>query len=133
MSMKRDSNAQERSHIFLNIGHFDMDKEPMILHVDPFRNRVAPAQIPESSLSLQITAIDCDAPLEYWVSFPVIEDLANDPFYFSAQDPGAAKLRSGSSALSLDKITMLKNCHPLVRPSSRSAMPDTGSELLWRV
>ncbi|ROV92363.1 hypothetical protein VMCG_09128 [Cytospora schulzeri] len=92
-SMKRDCDAGERSHIFVNIGHFDMDREPMILQVDPFRQLVAPAQIPESSLTLQITAIDCDAPTEYWVSFPVLEDLSNEPFYFSAQDPSAAKLR----------------------------------------
>lgn len=93
MTMKDDPKVEERSHIFVNIGHFDMDKEPAILQVDPFRKLVAPAQIPEGSLALQITGIDCDAPVEYWVSFPVIEDLANDPFYFSAQDPGAAKLR----------------------------------------
>jgi hypothetical protein len=93
MTMKHDPNVEERSHIFVNVGHFDMDKEPVILQVDPFRQLVAPAQIPEGSLTLQITAIDCDTPLEYWVSFPVLEDLANDPFYFSAQDPGAAKLR----------------------------------------
>lgn len=91
--MKDDPKVEERSHIFVNVGHFDMDKESAILQVDPFRKLVAPAQIPEGSLALQITGIDCDAPLEYWVSFPVIEDLANDPFYFSAQDPGAARLR----------------------------------------
>lgn len=93
MTMKDDPKVEERSHIFVNVGHFDMDKEPAILQVDPFRKLVAPAQIPEGSLALQITGIDCDAPEEYWVSFPVIEDLAYDPFYFSAQDPSAAKLR----------------------------------------
>lgn len=93
MTMKDDSKVEERSHIFVNVGHFDMDKEPAILQVDAFRQLVAPARIPESSLMLQVTAIDCEAPLEYWVSFPVIEDLSNDPFYFSAQDPNAAKLR----------------------------------------
>ncbi len=76
----------------MNLGHFDMEKEPSILQVDPFRRLVAPMQIPDSSLTLEISAIDCEAPRQYPVSFPVLEDLSNDPFYFIAEDPNAAKL-----------------------------------------
>ncbi|XXG95068.1 hypothetical protein Hte_001328 [Hypoxylon texense] len=83
---------RDQSHIFMNLGHFDMEKEPLILQVDPFRRLVAPMQIPDSSLTLEISAIDCEAPQKYSVSFPVLEDLANDPFYFTAKDHNAAKL-----------------------------------------
>ncbi|KAI4867950.1 Glycerophosphoryl diester phosphodiesterase family-domain-containing protein [Hypoxylon rubiginosum] len=82
----------DRSHIFMNLGHFDMEKEPVILQIDPFRRLVAPMQIPDSSLTLEISAIDCESPIEYSVSFHVLEDLSNDPFYFIAEDPNAAKL-----------------------------------------
>ncbi|KAI1771907.1 Glycerophosphoryl diester phosphodiesterase family-domain-containing protein [Hypoxylon cercidicola] len=82
----------DRSHIFMNLGHFDMEKEPLILDVDPFRRLVAPIQIPDSSLTLEVSAIDCEAPKQYSVSFPVLEDLSNDPLYFVADDLNVAKL-----------------------------------------
>lgn len=93
-SVAIELNAQKRDHsyIFMNLGHFDMEKEPVILQIDTFRRLVAPMQIPDSSLTLEISTIDCEAPRQYPVSFPVLEDLSNDPFYFIAEDPNAAKL-----------------------------------------
>ncbi|KAI1769394.1 hypothetical protein GGR53DRAFT_527666 [Hypoxylon sp. FL1150] len=91
-AVELDGQKGNHSHIFMNLGHFDMEKEPLILHIDPFRRMVAPLCVPDSSLTLEISTIDCEAPRQYSVSFPVLEDLLNDPFYFTAEDPNAAKL-----------------------------------------
>lgn len=80
------------SHIFVNLGHFDMDKDWAMLQVDAFRRLVAPVQIPDSSLTIRISAIGCDTPTEYSVKVPIVEDLSNDPFYWSATDVSDVKL-----------------------------------------
>lgn len=92
VAIELEGEKRDRSHLFMNIGHFDMEKEPLILQVDPFRDLVAPMQISDSSLTLEISAIDCEASGKYLVSFPVLEDLSNDPFHFTAEDHNAAKL-----------------------------------------
>lgn len=84
--------SQTCSHILLNLGHFDMEKEFKILDVDPFRRLIAPMQVPESSLTLDISAIDCHATRPCRVSLPVLEDLSNDPFLFTATTSDSAKL-----------------------------------------
>ncbi|KAJ8126734.1 hypothetical protein O1611_g6904 [Lasiodiplodia mahajangana] len=104
ITMGSDKGKQDSSHIFMNLGHFDMDKEPLTLQLDPFRQLVAPMQVPDSSLILEISTVNCDSTRPYLVSFPVLEDLSNDPLYFTAKDPNTAKLlfKVYSSALRKD-------------------------------
>ncbi|KAI1131418.1 Glycerophosphoryl diester phosphodiesterase family-domain-containing protein [Nemania abortiva] len=92
-AIELDRQTEGRSHIFMNLGHFDMEKDPLILQIDPFRQLVAPMQIPDSSLILEILPIDCEAPKPYFFSFPILEDLSNDPLYFTTTYPDAAKFQ----------------------------------------
>lgn len=84
--------TDSRSHVFVNLGHFDMDKDWTMLQVERFRRLVAPIQIPDSSLTICISAIGCDTPTEYSVKVPIVEDLSNDPFYWSTEDISDVKL-----------------------------------------
>ncbi|KAI1429923.1 Glycerophosphoryl diester phosphodiesterase family-domain-containing protein [Xylaria sp. FL1777] len=99
-----DTKMGEYSHIFMNLGHFDMEKESSILQIEAFRQLVAPLQIPDSSLTLEISGINCDTATPYVISFPILEDLSNDPLHFTTKDPDAAKLlfRVYSSVLRSD-------------------------------
>ncbi|ETS86509.1 hypothetical protein PFICI_00337 [Pestalotiopsis fici W106-1] len=82
---------QDCSHIFVNLGHFDMEKESMVLQIEPFRRLISPMQIPESSLTLEISAIDSSTAEKYHFPFPIFQDLSNDPMHFMAKDPNAVK------------------------------------------
>lgn len=90
--VKLDTKTASYSHIFVNLGHFDMEKEPSILQIEAFRRLVAPIQIPDSSLTLEISGISCSAITPYVVPFPILEDLSKDPLHFATKDPNAAKL-----------------------------------------
>lgn len=92
VTAKVEAKTSGRSHIFMNLGHFDMDKDWTMLQVDTFRRLVAPVQIPDSSLTIRISAIGCDARKEYSVKIPVVEDLSNDPFHWSTQNVSDVKL-----------------------------------------
>ncbi|KAI0536682.1 Glycerophosphoryl diester phosphodiesterase family-domain-containing protein [Xylaria digitata] len=92
VAVELDANMGDHSHIFVNLGHFDMEKASSVLQIDAFRQLVAPIQIPDSSLTLEISGINCDAATPYVISFPILEDLSNDPLYFTTKDPNAAKL-----------------------------------------
>ncbi|KAI0156938.1 Glycerophosphoryl diester phosphodiesterase family-domain-containing protein [Xylariaceae sp. FL1272] len=80
------------NHVFVNLGHFDMEKEPSILNIEAFRKLVAPVQIPESSLTLEITGINCDSTTPHVITFPILSDLCNDPLHFTTKDMRTAKL-----------------------------------------
>ncbi|KAI1153407.1 Glycerophosphoryl diester phosphodiesterase family-domain-containing protein [Nemania diffusa] len=113
MAKELDGQTEDRSHIFMNLGHFDMEKASRILQIDPFRQLLAPMQVPDSSLTLEISAINCDADRPYLVSFPVLEDLCNDPFYFTTKDPNTAKLLFKVYSSVLEKDTRSKKMTPI--------------------
>lgn len=92
VAAKVEAKTSGYSHIFMNLGHFDMDKDWKMLQVDAFRRLVAPVQVPDNSLTICISAIGCDARKEYSVKVPVVEDLSNDPFYWSTKDVSDVKL-----------------------------------------
>ncbi|KAF2966701.1 hypothetical protein GQX73_g6873 [Xylaria multiplex] len=92
VTVELDAKIGDHSHIFMNLGHFDMEKASSILQIDAFRRLIAPIQIPDSSLTLEISAINCDDITPYVISFPILEDLSNDPLHFTTKDPNAAKL-----------------------------------------
>lgn len=92
VAAKVEAKTSGHSHVFVNLGHFDMDKDWAMLEVDDFRRLVAPVQVPDSSLTICISAIGCDARKEYSVRVPVVEDLSNDPFYWSTKDVSDVKL-----------------------------------------
>jgi glycerophosphodiester phosphodiesterase len=80
------------SHIFVNLGSFDLEKDFKILDMDPFRQLLAPMKVPDCSLKLQISGIDCVPVGDTAVRFPILEDLSNDPFHFTSTTIDAAKL-----------------------------------------
>ncbi|KAF2994903.1 hypothetical protein E8E14_002469 [Neopestalotiopsis sp. 37M] len=84
--------ARDYSHVFINLGHFDMEKESVILQIEAFRRLVAPMHVPESSLTIEVSAIDSSVPEKYQLALPILEDLSNDPLVFSAKKPRSVKL-----------------------------------------
>ncbi|KAF7515284.1 hypothetical protein G7054_g14653 [Neopestalotiopsis clavispora] len=84
--------ARDYSHVFINLGHFDMEKESVILQIEAFRRLVAPMHVPESSLTIEVSAIDSSVPEKYQLALPILEDLSNDPLVFSAKNPRSVKL-----------------------------------------
>lgn len=84
--------ARDHSHVFINLGHFDMEKESVILQIEAFRRLVAPMHVPESSLTIEVSAIDGSVPKKYQLALPILEDLSNDPLVFSAKNPHSMKL-----------------------------------------
>jgi ankyrin repeat protein len=84
--------ARDYSHVFINFGHFDMEKESVILQIEAFRRLVAPMYVPESSLTIEVSAVDGSVPEKYQLALPILEDLSNDPLVFSAKNPHSMKL-----------------------------------------
>ncbi|KAI1270196.1 Glycerophosphoryl diester phosphodiesterase family-domain-containing protein [Xylariaceae sp. FL1019] len=91
-SKEISATGNDANHIFVNLGHFDMDKEQSILNLEPFRRLIAPMQIPEASLTLEISGINCDSTTPCVISSPILCDLSNDPLHFTAKDVEMAKL-----------------------------------------
>ncbi|OXV07336.1 hypothetical protein Egran_04899, partial [Elaphomyces granulatus] len=79
------------SHIFVNLGSFDSNRQLTAVNMEPYRAKIAPAQLPETSLFLEISMINSQQEPSL-VQLPILEDRSNEPWHFVTDDPSRAGL-----------------------------------------
>ncbi|KAJ3557547.1 hypothetical protein NPX13_g9904 [Xylaria arbuscula] len=78
------------SHIFVNIGSFDLYKTTEHIDLEPYTNVLLPERLPKSCMALEVSASGCEE--KYCVQLPILEDLSNSPWEFSTRTPETARL-----------------------------------------
>ena len=90
----RDTQARQLdpkgSHIFVNLGSFDLNRQ-VAVNMEPYRAKIAPAQVPETSLFLEVSMINSQQEPTL-VQLPILEDKSNEPWHFFTNDLSHAGL-----------------------------------------
>jgi hypothetical protein len=129
------------AHIYASVGTFNLFKEVNPVDFGHLRASSAPGIVPESLLWLEVSAIGCDqlAP-PYIHRLPILEDLVNNPWHFTTDDPAGAKLvfkiysaikgESRQNALVGTGIALLSNLREGLGPERESLVRDYQIPLL---
>lgn len=78
------------SHVFVNIGSFDLYKTTQIIDLDPYTDALSSERLPNTSMALEVSAFGCGE--KYCVQLPILEDLSNSPWSFSTRTPDIVRL-----------------------------------------
>jgi len=89
LALKREP---DKCHIYANLGTFNLYKKVTTVDVEPYLDGFGPEVIPESFLWLEVASLGCDTKKPYLQQLPILEDLTNDPWHFTAASPVNAKL-----------------------------------------
>jgi glycerophosphodiester phosphodiesterase len=79
------------SHIFVHLGSPDLNRQVAAVNMEPYRAKIAPAQVPETSLFLEVSMIDSQQEPSL-VQLPILDDRSNEPWHFLTDDPSRAGL-----------------------------------------
>ncbi|KAI0100249.1 Glycerophosphoryl diester phosphodiesterase family-domain-containing protein [Nemania sp. FL0031] len=78
------------SHIFVNVGSFDLYKTTQPIDLETYTNALSPARLPKTCMTLEVSASDCEE--KHSISLPILEDLSNSPWKFSTRNPETTRL-----------------------------------------
>ena len=79
------------SHIFVSLGSFDLNRQVAAVNMEPYRAKIAPAQVPETSLFLEVSMINSQQE-PILVQLPILEDRSNEPWHFFTNDTSSTGL-----------------------------------------
>lgn len=112
-------------HIFVYPGTLDLNRDVEAVDVAPYRARIAPGVLPDTSLRLAVTATNCGGQ-RYETDLPLLGDAWTDPWHFTARDVDQAALSFELSALA----TVAQSLHPAGDDTTAKSGDATGAETL---
>lgn len=83
--------SRETSSVFVTPGATDLFKDTPFVNLAQLRKKLAPMQIPETSLWIAISAIGCEGET-FKARLPILEDYSDSPWIFKSDDPENVKL-----------------------------------------
>ncbi|KAI1386842.1 uncharacterized protein F4822DRAFT_411372 [Hypoxylon trugodes] len=84
------SDELSTSHLFVNLGSFDLYKTGPVINIEPYIKSISPKQLPKNNLDLYVSAAGSSE--EYRVELPILEDLSNLPWHFPVSRADDAKV-----------------------------------------
>jgi glycerophosphodiester phosphodiesterase len=83
--------SPDKSQIFVNLGSLDSNKDVIAVDLSPYLSLDACTSRPEIGFSIEISAIGASG-LNHAIQLPILEDMTNEPWVFSASDPNEVKV-----------------------------------------
>ncbi|KAH0562731.1 hypothetical protein GP486_002608 [Trichoglossum hirsutum] len=133
--------SSDESQIFVNLGSLDSNKDVVAVDLSPYLSLDVCASRPELGFSVEICAIGASG-LGHAVQLPILEDMTNEPWVFSASDLSEVKLvfnilraatdTDGENILIGSGIALLESLRQGLGPKRESLIRDFAIPILGK-